>query len=120
MFADTITITINAVAKVLNRINQDGYSAEYFLRDTSDEFRLKIRHTSYTNKTNGRLTDRHNVEFVQTVYPVDPEIVNTVRKSYIVLENERDDGVTDPLNFDLGFVAWFDSGNITKLLNWES
>lgn len=120
MFADTITFTINAVAKVLNRINQDAYSSEYFLRGTADEFRAKIRHTSYTNKTTGVLTDRHNVELVQTIYPVAPETVNTVRKAYVVLENERPDGVTDPLNFDLGFVGFLDSANITKLINYES
>ena len=119
-FADTITITINAVAKVLNRINQDQYSSEYFLRGTLDEFRLKIRHSSYTNSVTGKLTDRHNVELVQTVYPVSPAVVSTIRKAYVVLENERPDGVTEPLNFDLGFAAFLTSGNVTKLLNYES
>lgn len=120
MFSDTITITINAVAKVLIRINQDEYSSEYFLRDTLDEFRLKIRHTSYTNKSNGVLTDRHNVELVQTVYPVSPAVVSNFRKTYVVLENERPDGVTEPLNFDLGFAGFLISANLTKLINYES
>lgn len=120
MFGDTITITVNAVAKVLNRINQDQYGSEYFLRGTADEYRLRIRHSSYTDKARGVLVDRHNVELVQTVYAVSPATVNTIRKSYCVLENERKDGVTDPLNFDLGFAAFLNSGNITKLLNYES
>lgn len=120
MFADTITVTINAVAKVLNRINQDGYSSEYFLRGSLDEFRLKLRHTNYTNKDTGKVIDRHNAELVQTVYPVAPSTVPVIRKAYTVLENERSDGITDPLNFDLGFVAFFTSANITKLLNIES
>lgn len=120
MFADTITFTINSVAKVLNRINQDAYSSEYFLRSADEEFRAKIRHTNYTNKTTGALTDRHNVELVHTVYPVAPETVDTVRKAYVVFENERADGVTDPLNFNLGFVGFLISANVTKLLNYES
>lgn len=120
MFADTITITINAVAKILNRINQDNGGSEYFLRETLGDFRLKIRHTSYNNKTSGRVIDRHNVEFVETVYPVAPETVATVRKTYTVLEAERKDGITPPLNFSLGFVAWFTNGNVTKLLQYES
>nr|UJQ85066.1 MAG: putative coat protein [Leviviridae sp.] len=119
-FPDTITITINSVAKVLNRINQDGYSSEYFLRGTLDEFSLKIRNTSFTNTATGKVTDRHNAELIQTVYPVSPAVVPTIRKAYTVLENERADGTTDPLNFDLGFVAFFTSGNITKMLNRES
>lgn len=119
MFADTITFTIDSVAKVLNRINQDGYSSEYFLRTTADEFRAKIRHSSYTDKA-GRSIDRHNVELVQTVYAATADDTDVIRKAYIVLENERDDGVTDPLNFSLGFVGFVDSANVTKLLNYES
>lgn len=119
-FADTITITINSVAKVLNRINQDQYSSEYFLRGTLDEFRLKVRNTSYVNKATGRTVDRHNVELTQTVYPVAPATIPTTRKAYSVLENERSDGITEPLNFDLGFVGFFSSANVTKLLNYES
>lgn len=120
MFADTITITVNSVDKILNRINQDAYGSEYFLRGSDDDFRLKIRHTNYTAKTSGRVTDRHNVEFVHTVYPVSPETISTVRKAYIVLEAERSDGVTEPLNFGNGFIAFLTSGNVTKLLNYES
>lgn len=120
MFADTITITINAVAKILNRINQDNGGSEYFLRGALDDFRLKIRHTSYTNKASGRIVDRHNVEFVQTVYPVAPATASTIRKAYLVLEAERVDAITDPLNFSLGYVGFFTSPNVTKLLQYES
>lgn len=121
MFSDTITITINSVAKVLSRINQDKYSCEYLLRGSDDEFRLLIRHSSYVDKARaGRKIDRHNVELTQTVYPVAPDVVNCVRKAYVVFENENSDGLNDPLNFDLGFAAFLTSGNITKLINWES
>lgn len=118
-FADTITITINSVAKTLTRINQDGYSSEYFLRGSTDEFRLKIRNSSYVSKTSGKTVDRHNVEFTQVVYATST-VPQINRKAYAVLENERNDGVTDPLNFDLGYIAFFTSANITKLLNYES
>lgn len=118
-FSDTITFTINSVAKVLNRINQDGYSSEYFLRSATDEFRCKIRQSSYAG-SNGKTVDRHNVELVHTVYPVSPATVGVVRKAYSVFENERPDGTTEPLNFDLGFVAFFTSANLTKLINYES
>lgn len=120
MFGDTITITINSVAKVLNRINQDSYGSEYFLRGTDDEFRLKIRHTSYSDRSRKVLVDRHNVELTQTVYAVAPATVNRIRKSYAVLENERADGVNDPRDFDLGFIGFFSSTNVVKLLNYES
>jgi hypothetical protein len=121
MFTDTITITINSAPKVLNRINQDKYSSEYLLRGTTDEFRLKIRHSSYVDKTRGgKVIDRHNVELTNTVYGVSPSFVPTVRKAYVVLENENADGVSEPLNFDLGFAGFLTSANCTKLINWES
>lgn len=121
MFADTITITINSVARILTRVNQDGYSSEYLLRDALSEFRLTIRNTSYVDKTRGgRKVDRHTCQLIQTVYPISPATAGTVRKSYQVIENDQLDGVTEPLNFTLGFIGFFTNTNITKMLNWES
>lgn len=118
-FSDSLTITINSVAKTLVRINQDGYSSEYFLRESTGEYRLKIRNASFVSKSTQSTTDRHNVEFTQTVYAT-ATTPSIVRKVYSVIEVGRTDAVTDPLNFTLGFVAFFTSANITKLLNYES
>lgn len=122
MFADTITVTINSVAKILTRINGDGPTSEYYLKDgTTGEFRMKIRHSNYTAKDRGgRKVERHNVELVHVVFPVAPDTVATQRKAYIVLENDQFDGATNPLNFDLGFAGFFTSPNLTKLINNES
>jgi len=121
MFADTISITVNAVAKVLNRINQDGYSSEYFLRETDGEFRLRLRNTSYVDKTRGSTKiDRHNVEFTHTVYPVAPATLSTVRKSYTVFENQQGDSIVSAAKFTAGQIAFLTEANITKMLNWES
>lgn len=117
----TLTVTINAVAKVLTRIRDDGYSSEYLLRGTLDEFRLVIRHTKYTDSNRpAKYVDRHNVELVHTVYAVAPSTIPTIRKAYVVFENENTDGVTEPLNFDLGFLAFLSSANVTDLINWVS
>lgn len=117
----TLTVTINAVAKVLTRIRDDGYSSEYLLRGTADEFRLKIRHSSYTDKARGgKVIDRHNLELVHTVYPVSPSVVPTIRKAYVVFENEATDLVTDSVNFNNGTLAFLTSANVTDLVNWIS
>lgn len=44
MIGDTIVFTVNAVAKTLNKINQDSYSAEYFLRESAAEYTAKVSH----------------------------------------------------------------------------
>lgn len=119
-FGDTVTVTINAVPKILNRISDDGYTSEYFLRESASEFRMRIRHSTRVDSARGVRVDRHNVELTETVYPVAPAVVTTERKAYVIMENDYDDGAVDPLDFDLGFVGFITSANITKLINWES
>jgi hypothetical protein len=121
MFSDTLTITINAVPKVLNRINQDGYGSEYFLRETTGSFCLKLRNTSYTDKKRGSiLVDRHNIELVETVFAVAPATNNTIRKYYSVLENDQADSIVSSAKFAAGVTAFQTEANFTKLLNRES
>lgn len=120
-FPDTITITINAVARVLTRVRDDGYSSEYRLRIAgTDEFRMFIRNTSYTDKTTKREVDRHAVEFQHTVLPVAPATVPTVRKIYTVLENQQLDTLIDPVKMAVGALAFLTEANLTKIINFES
>lgn len=123
MFADPAVVTINAVAKNLVRINQDAYSSEYLLRSATDEHRMKIRNSSRVDSKTGIGTDRHNVEIVQTVFPVLPSTTSIVRKTYVVIENQQGDTLTDPLNVAVGilnFLTASSGANITKLMNSES
>jgi hypothetical protein len=121
MFSDTIAIEVDAVSRVLNRVNQDGYASEYFLRESDGTFRLKLRNTSYKDKTrNGIGVDRHNVELVYTIFPVAPATVPTIRKFYSVLENDQSDDIPSILTFAAGIVEFHTDANLTKLLNWES
>jgi len=123
MFADPQTLTVNSVAKNLVRINQDQYSSEYLLRSTTNEFRLKIRNSSYLDKARNVMIDRHNVEFTETVFPVAPATLSTVRKTYIVMENQQGDTLADPTYDAAALFAWLTAStnaNITKLMNFES
>lgn len=121
MFSDTLTVTINAVAQVLVRINQDGYSSEYLLKNALDCYRLKLRNTSYVDKTRGGLkVNRHNVELIHEIFPVSPALYSTVRKAYTVIENDDNDTVVGPAKFMTGLLAFQTEANTTKLLNWES
>lgn len=122
-FADTITITVNGVAKVLTRVNSgQDFTSQYRLRGTADQYDLKIRHTSFNDKARGGIAmNRHNVELIHTVFAVAPATINTVRKSYVVLEEAQSDDATVAVQkFDEAFVAFLTAANITKLLNYES
>jgi len=68
-FGATISITINAIAKVLNRINQDNYGSEFYLRETLVSYRLKIRHSKVkASVEKPYVQDRHNAELVITTF----------------------------------------------------
>lgn len=121
MFTDTLTITINAVAKALTRINQDAYSSEYYLRGTGESFTLRIRNTRYTDKSRGgKLVERHNFELVHRVEPVAPATVATIRKCYSVFEIDQDSVILDGVKFTAGTLAFLTEPNITKMANFES
>lgn len=67
MFANTLTITINAVARVLTRVNQDNYGSTYSLKDGTQQFTLKFRNS--TEPSDGvEPVDRHNMYFEHIVY----------------------------------------------------
>lgn len=117
MFADPITVTINAVAKQLVRINQDNYSSEYLLRESDREFRLKIRNTSSSRA--GVVYSRHSVELTERIYAVGatPEVN---RKSYTTFEHSNNDTGAALQNTVKGQIDFLTAANIGKLLNSES
>lgn len=95
-FSTTVTITINSIAKVLNRVKDGEYSSEYYLRAPTEEFRLNIRHSNSTKKGANPLqrgVDRHNMEFIHTIFATatTPEVE---RKAYTVITHPANDDVT--------------------------
>lgn len=123
MFADPQTITINSVAYSLVKVNQDGYSSNYLLRSSTDQYAFRIENKTYTDKKRGVLIDRHTIELVQTIFPVAPSTLSTIRKTYTVIENQQGDSLAGPTLMSGGLFAWLTASNlanITKLLNFES
>jgi hypothetical protein len=118
MFADPISVTVNTVAKSLVRINQDQYSSEYFLREATGEYTVRIRHSTFVRA--GVTVDRHNIEITNVLYAT-ATAASITRKAYVILENSRDDTVADP-GYILTALADFikASGVVSKLINRES
>jgi hypothetical protein len=119
-FGATLTVTVNAVAKVLNRINQDNYGSEYYLRSSTDEYRMKIRHSKESPQTDGRVFDRHNVELTHTIFAVGatPEVKRIVSSTFRILSN---DDLTAAGYLTAGFVDYVDNATVQgDLLTWQS
>lgn len=118
-FPDTVTVTVNSVAKVLTKLNSGNpLETIYRLRGTADQYDLRIAHKTFRDASRGTV-NRHSCELVHTVYPVSPATVPTIRKTYVVMEETPSDTVADVQKFDEAFVAFLSAANITKLLNYE-
>lgn len=68
-FAASLTLTINAVDKVLKRQNQDNFGSFYrfYADDGSELIEMQVRHS--TDKTPDGPVARHNIYIERTIYP---------------------------------------------------
>jgi hypothetical protein len=119
-FGSTATITINAVAKVLNRINQDNYGSEYYLRSTLEDYRMKIRHSKEAPQADGRQFDRHNVEVTHTVFATST-VAEIKRVTSFTIRVLGTDDLTAAGYLVAGVVDYVDSSTVQgDLLTWQS
>lgn len=121
-FADPAVVTINAVARNLVRVNQDGFGSTYRLRSATDDYQMIVKNSSYTDKKTGQLIDRHSVDLMHTVFATTtaPAIRRHV---YTVIENQQGDTLTDPRDVAVGLLSFLTAStgaNVTKLMNFES
>jgi hypothetical protein len=122
MFGDTLTVTLDGsggTARVCSKINQDAYSSEYLNRISTDEIRVRIRHSKEAAKAGQSYPmERHNVEFTQTVFAT-PTAEEKVRQIYVVIRNRADDALVDVTNLAEALPFWLTDANLDKLNIWE-
>lgn len=117
MLGDSITITLGGsggTAKVLPKINQDGYSAEYLLRESTQEFKAKVSHSKNGTR------DRHYVEFKQTVFATTDGEDDTVRTVSTVILAKPSDTESEVTDLSEALSYYLDATNVPKIIGWES
>jgi hypothetical protein len=118
MLGDSITITLGGSGgtdKVLNKINSGkDYSAEYLLREATQEFSALISHSKNGTR------DRHYMEVKQTIFATDPDEADIVRTVSAVILAKPSDTSADVTDLQEGLSFFLDGTNTPKLLNWES
>lgn len=124
MLGTTLTITLDGsggTAKVLPLINQDGYSSEYFLDDTTVTYRAKVRHSRDNVKAGSQAYDRHTVTFTRYLKPTSTTPSSTSEISFTI-RNDPDGAGSDisDLSEAMSFFMVKAGGVSTKLLGWES
>jgi hypothetical protein len=119
MLGDTISLTYNAVAKVLSKINQDAYSAVYLLRSSTEEFRLNVRHITESAKAGVVPFERHSFELTHTVFAT-PTTLEVIDITSFAARCKRGSDPAVSLLTAKASVAWLTDANIAKLIAWES
>ena len=124
MLGTSLTLTLDGsggTAKVLPLINQDGYSSEYYLDDTTVTYRAKVRHSRDNVKAGSQAFDRHTVTFTRYLKPTttasgsQSEVTFTVR-------NDPNGAASDIIDVSeaMSFFMVKAGGIAAKLLGWES
>lgn len=123
MLGNTITLNIGTIADpveiILKKVNQDGYSSEYRLKDTDREHVVLIRHTKETSRTKGNAVDRHNVSYTQNLFPTDLQPLGETRQAYAVIRVNPavPNADNEPV---VSAVMAFTMANAEAILDWES
>lgn len=125
MLGSSLTVTLDGsggTAKVLPLVNQDGYSAEYFLDETLVQYRAKVRHSKDSVKAGQQAYDRHTVTFTRYVKPVSPSLVGSNSEISFTIKNDPNGVAGDIIDVSeaMSFYMVKAGGIAAKLLGWES
>lgn len=101
------------------KINQDSYSSEYLFRDSTSQYRARIRHTKTSAKGDRPAYDRHNFEVVQTVF-ASGEVAEYERKFYFVIEHLPSDTSVKVADAVADLCIATANAFLVSLLGWES
>lgn len=115
MLGTTITVTVNAVAKVLNRVNDsEPYSASYYLSEATRDYTVTVKHT--VPKVKGASRESHLlrmdiVDYDANGLAIRKSSVWTVLETSVGSQNDVDMGY-----FRAGLAGFLDATNTTKIL----
>lgn len=117
-FANPLVIHVDAGTKSLPKINQDSYGSEYYLREATQEFRVRIRHTRESATKDGKYFERHNVEITRHVFEVAGTSPDLVYQTYFVLRNEVVGNITTSGNQALALADFATTTVFGDLIGW--
>jgi hypothetical protein len=125
MLGSTLTITLDGsggTAKVLPLINQDGYSSEYFLDDTTVTYRAKVRHSRDNVKAGTQPFDRHALTFDRFVKPTSAIPLGSLTQVLFTIRTDPNGVSSDIIDLSeaMSFYMVKAGAIAAKLLGWES
>jgi hypothetical protein len=117
MIGDTLSVTHNGVAVVLDKINQDNFGSEYLKRTSTEEFRVRVRHQNETARPGTKPIERHNVELTRVEF----DALNGDRtfQAYCVIRAPKS---TDPVVAERvgnALISTLTAALVTKVVGWQ-
>lgn len=117
MLGTTLSITHNAVAKVLSRIKDDGYTADYYLDDGQQKFSLSVKHTIPARADPG---ESHLVRLDVAYYDVNGVYLRTASAWTVVKTFDNVQDTVASNNVSKALVGLTDATFLGKLNTRES
>lgn len=120
-FANPLVINYAAGTKSLPKVNQDNYGSEYYLRESTQEFTVKIRNTRETPKAGSTAKiERHNVELTRTVFAVPGVSAEITQQVFLVFRLDKSDSVADAAELGAALTDLLDESHFNDLGKWLS
>lgn len=125
MLGSTLTVTLDGsggTAKALPLINQDGYSSEYYLDETTVWWRAKVRHSKDSVKAGTQAFDRHTVTFQRFLKPTETAPLGRLTEVIYTIRTDPNETASDVIDLSeaMSFYMVKAGGIAAKLLGWES
>jgi hypothetical protein len=125
LLGTSLTITLDGsggTAKVLPLINQDGYSSEYFLDESTAQWRAKVRHSKDNVKAGTQPFDRHSVTFSRYLKPTEAAPLGRTTEVIFTIRDDPNEVASDVIDVSeaMSFYMVKAGGIAAKLLGWES
>lgn len=125
MLGSTLTVTLDGsggTVKTLPLINQDGYSSEYFLDESTVQFRAKVRHSKDNVKAGTQAFDRHTVTFSRFLKPTETAPLGRTTEIIYTIRMDPAEVSTDVIDLSeaMSFYMVKAGGIAAKLIGWES
>jgi len=123
LLGDTFTVTLDGsggTAYVLPKINQDGYSAEYFGKQSTFELRVRVKHMTEKTKATEQSYDRHLLEITKFEYVTEALPIGRYTQVYMIIRNDPNTPVADVTNLGEALTYVTTDTILDKLNGWES
>lgn len=117
MLGNSVSITVNGIAKTMLLVNQDNYSGEYLLKEATEKWQLRVSHSTQSpDKASGVVYERHNVSFTHTTYAmpgVSPEVRRQISTTFVCKAGDE----TLALYISNGLATWLTASSSAKTVS---